>query len=106
MFIVHVFIHVKPECVADFKAATLDNVRNSLKEPGIARFDFVEQQDDPSRFVLVEVYRTPEDAAKHKETPHYAKWRDAVADLLAEPRSSIKYSNIAPGEPGWDSLPG
>ena len=104
MFIVHVFIHVKPEDVADFKAATLDNVRNSIQEPGVARFDFVEQQDNPNRFVLVEVYRTPEDAAKHKETAHYAVWRDAVADMMAYPRSSIKYSNIAPGESDWDAL--
>lgn len=102
MFIVHVFIHVKPESVEAFKAATLENARNSIQEPGIARFDFVEQQDDPNRFVLVEVYRQPEDAAKHKETEHYAVWRDTVVDMMAEPRSSIKFSNIAPDENGWD----
>ncbi len=103
MFIVHVFVHVKPECVADFKAATIANAQSSIQEPGIARFDFLEQQDDPNRFVLVEVYRTPEDALKHKETAHYATWRDTVADMMAEPRSSIKYSNLAPDEDGWDS---
>jgi len=103
MFIVHVFIHVKPECIEEFKAATLANVQNSLQEPGIARFDFSEQSEPPNRFVLVEVYRTPEDAVKHKETAHYATWRDAVADMMAEPRSNTKYTNIAPGETGWDS---
>ncbi len=104
MFIVHVFIHVKPEFVSDFKTATLANVQNSLQEPGIARFDFVEQQDDPNRFVLVEVYRQPEDAARHKETAHYMVWRDTVAPMMAEPRSSIKFTNIAPDEAGWNSL--
>jgi quinol monooxygenase YgiN len=101
MFIVHVFIHVKPKCVPDFKAATLANVQNSLQEEGIARFDFLEQLDDPNRFVLVEVYRQPEDAVKHKETAHYAAWRDTVEHMMAEPRSSMKYSNIAPADSGW-----
>ncbi|MDZ8117998.1 putative quinol monooxygenase [Pontiella agarivorans] len=102
MFIVHVFIHVKPDCVDAFKTATLENVRNSIHEPGIARFDFL-QDADPNRFVLVEVYRTPEDAGRHKETAHYARWRDTVADMMAKPRSSVKYTNIAPGEEGWDA---
>ena len=101
MFIVHVFIHVKPECVEDFKAATLANVQNSIQEDGIARFDFVEQLDDPNRFLLVEAYRQPEDAAKHKETAHYAVWRDTVEPMMAEPRSSMKYSNIAPENSDW-----
>ncbi|MEN8255049.1 MAG: putative quinol monooxygenase [Verrucomicrobiota bacterium] len=103
MFIVHVFIHVKPESLDGFKTATLANVKNSLQEPGIARFDFIEQTDDPNRFVLVEVYRSPEDAVKHKETAHYKAWRDAVAHMMAEPRSSIKFTNTAPGDEGWDS---
>ena len=103
MFIVHVFIHVKPENIEVFKSATLANVQNSLQEPGIARFDFVQQADDPGRFVLVEVYRTPEDAAKHKETTHYAVWRDTVARMMAEPRSSIKFANIEPNEAGLDT---
>lgn len=102
MFIVHVFIHVKPECINDFKTATLANVNNSLKEPGIARFDFL-QDADPNRFALIEVYRTTEDALKHKETPHYMVWRDTVAHMMAEPRSSVKYTNITPDENGWDS---
>jgi len=102
MFIVHVFVHVKPKQVEAFKAATIENARNSVQEPGIARFDVIQQQDDPTRFVLVEVYRTPEDPARHKETAHYAAWRDAVAEMLAEPRSSIKYNNIFPDAQGWD----
>ncbi|MBN2703661.1 MAG: antibiotic biosynthesis monooxygenase [Pontiellaceae bacterium] len=105
MFIVHVFVHVKPECVADFKTATIANTQSSIQEPGIARFDFLEQQDDPNRFVLVEVYRTPEDALKHKETAHYQLWRDTVAEMMAEPRSAIKFSNLAPDEDGWDVKP-
>ena len=102
MLIVHVFVHVKPEQVEAFKTSTLENARNSLKEPGIARFDIIQQQDDPTRFVLVEVYRTSEDPARHKETAHYQKWRDTVADMMAEPRSSIKYANVFPNEQGWD----
>ena len=103
MYIVHVCIHVKPESAEAFEAATLANVRNSLQEPGIARFDFVRQLDDPLRFVLVEVYRTPADAEKHKETAHYRAWRDTVAPMMAEPRSSTKFTNISPGEPGWET---
>ncbi|MCB9140122.1 MAG: antibiotic biosynthesis monooxygenase [Caldilineaceae bacterium] len=103
MYITHVFVHVKPEQVDAFKAAALDNARNSVQEPGIARFDVVQQQDDPTRFVLVEVYRTADDSARHKETAHYARWRDAVADMMAEPRTAVRYANIFPGESGWDS---
>jgi autoinducer 2-degrading protein len=102
MFIVHVFVHVKPEQVEGFRNATLENARNSIQEPGIARFDVIQQQDDPTRFVLVEVYRTPDDPARHKETTHYQKWRDAVADMMAEPRTSVKYTNVFPDEQGWD----
>jgi len=101
MYIVHVFCHVKSEFVDAFRAACIENARNSVREPGIARFDVVQQQDDPTRFVLVEVYRTPEDAAKHKETAHYKVWRDAVADMMAEPRSSVKYANIYPDDIQW-----
>lgn len=102
MFIAQVFVHVKESMVDDFIAATIENAKNSLNEPGVARFDFVQQQDDPTRFVLVEVYRTPEDPARHKETAHYQKWRDTVAPMMAEPRSAIKYINIHPDETGWD----
>ena len=104
MLIVHVFVHVKPESVAAFKAATLENARNSVQEPGIARFDVIQQADDPTRFVLVEVYRTADDPARHKETAHYAAWRDAVADMMATPRTSVKYANVFPGEDGWDMV--
>ncbi len=97
MFIVHVFVHVKPDKVDAFKEASLENARNSIQEPGIARFDLLQQRDDPTRFVLVEVYRSPEDPAHHKETAHYAKWRDTVADMMAEPRTSVKYTNVFPG---------
>jgi len=102
MFIVHVFARVKPNQVEAFRAATLENARNSIKEPGIARFDVIQQQDDSTRFVLVEVYRTSDDPARHKETAHYQKWRDTVADMMAEPRTSVKYANVFPDEQGWD----
>jgi len=94
MLAVHVFIHVKPECRDDFIAATVENARNSINEPGIARFDFVQQNDDPNRFVLVEVYKDADAPARHKETAHYLKWRKTVADMMAEDRYSIKYSTI------------
>lgn len=101
MHIVHVFVRVKPEAVEAFRAASLDNARESVKEPGIARFDVLQVQDEPTRFVLVEVYRTPEGPARHKETAHYATWRDTVAEMMAEPRSSTVYSNLYPDESGW-----
>lgn len=101
MLIVHVHVHVKSESVEDFRRATIENAQHSVQEAGIARFDVVQQQDDPTRFVLVEAYRTPEAAAAHKETAHYAKWRDAVAPMMAEPRSSVKYSDVFPDPQGW-----
>ncbi len=102
MLIVHVFVQVKPQDVENFKAASVENASKSVKEPGVARFDVIQQADDPNRFVLVEVYRTADDPARHKETAHYQKWRDTVADMMAEPRSAIKYTNIFPNEQGWD----
>jgi len=102
MLIVHVFVHVKPNHVEAFRTASLENARNSVQEPGIARFDVIQQQDDPTRFVLVEVYRTSEDPGEHKETAHYQKWRDTVAKMMAEPRTSVKYSNVFPEDQGWD----
>ena len=101
MFIVHVFVHVKPDSVEPFKDATAENARNSVQEPGIARFDVIQQLDDPTRFVLVEVYRTSDDPAEHKKTAHYQVWRDTVADMMAEPRTAIKYANVYPDEEGW-----
>ena len=101
MLIVHVHVLVKEESVADFRRATVENARSSVQEPGIARFDVVQRQDDPTRFVLIEVYRSPEAAAAHKETAHYAKWRDVVASMMAEPRQSVKYSEVFPDPQGW-----
>jgi quinol monooxygenase YgiN len=98
---VFVHVHVRAESVEDFRQATIENARASVQEPGIARFDVVEQQDDATRFVLVEVYRTLEAAAAHKETAHYAKWRDAVAPMMAEPRQSKKYDAVFPDPAGW-----
>lgn len=100
MLIVHVQVRVKPECIDAFKEATIENARHSIKERGIARFDVIQQKDDPTRFVLVEVYRTAE-ATAHKETPHYAAWRDRAEPLLAEPRSRVQYANVFPDEEGW-----
>ena len=101
MFIVHVNVHVKPELVESFKTATLANAQASVKEPGVVRFDVVQQQEDPSQFVLVEVYRDAAAAAAHKETPHYPVWRDAVASMMAEPRHSVKFNNVFPEDEGW-----
>jgi len=101
MLIVHVHARVKPESVADFRQSTIENARSSVQEPGIARFDVVQQQDDATRFVLIEVYRTTEAPAAHRETAHYAKWRDAVAPMMAEPRQSVKYNAVFPDPEGW-----
>ena len=94
---------MKEDQIEAFKAATIANATESVKEPGIARFDVIQELEDPKRFMLVEVYRTPDDPARHKETAHYATWRDTVADMMAEPRSARKFGNIVPGEDGWDS---
>jgi autoinducer 2-degrading protein len=104
MFIAHVYVHVKPQFVEAFKSATLENARNSVQEPGIARFDVIQEQDDPNRFLLIEVYRTADDPARHKETAHYAAWRDTVAEMMAEPRRAVKYDNVFPDERGWDMV--
>src|SRR5436190_13917985 len=101
MLIVHVLVRVKADSVESFRHATIENARNSIQEPGVARFDVVQQRDDTTRFVLVEVYRDDDAAAAHKETAHYAKWRDAVAAMMAEPRSSMKFTNVFPGTTGW-----
>jgi len=101
MFIVHVQIRVKPESLEAFKQATLGNARESLKEPGVARFDVVQQSDDPTRFVLVEVYRSAEANAAHKETKHYATWRDTVESMMAEPRTRATFTNVFPDDKGW-----
>ncbi len=101
MLVVHVFIHIKQEYLEAFKKACIENASRSIKEPGIARFDFIQQIDDPERFVLVEVYRSDDAPARHKETEHYKKWRDTVEDMMAEPRYSITYENIYPEDDRW-----
>lgn len=103
MFIVHVYVHVKRDKVREFIKATIENAKDSVMEPGIARFDVIQQDDDPTQFVLVEVYRTPFDPALHKHTLHYQKWRDTVVDSMVCPRTNIKYMNIYPDEDSWDS---
>jgi autoinducer 2-degrading protein len=101
MHIVHVDIHVKPEFVEQFIVATIDNASNSVQEPGVVRFDFVQQADDPTRFVLVEIYLTPADGDAHKQTAHYARWRDTVANMMVEARVGTKYVNILPTDENW-----
>ncbi len=96
MYIVHVDIHVKPESLDAFRAATVENASHSIQEPGIARFDFLQRSDDPARFMLVEVYNTPADADLHKQTAHYQKWRDTVTEMMAEPRTRAEFANIFP----------
>ena len=105
MLIVHVHVHVKPEAVDTFREATLANAHESVREPGVVRFDVIRQQDDPARFVLVEIYRTAEDPARHKATAHYATWRDAVEPMMAEPRRSTKYEAVFPGDARWEMPP-
>lgn len=101
MLIVHVHVRVKPESIAAFQAATIANASASIREPGVARFDVCQQADDPTRFVLVEVYRTAEAPAAHKATVHYATWRDTVEPMMAEPRRSVKFANLFPADAGW-----
>jgi (4S)-4-hydroxy-5-phosphonooxypentane-2,3-dione isomerase len=101
MLIVHVHVHVKAECIEAFRQATIENARQSLQEPGVVRFDFVQRRDDAARFTLVEVYRDEAAPAAHKETAHYQHWRDTVAGMMAEPRSSVKYDRVFPDESGW-----
>lgn len=91
---VHVHIVVKKERIQDFIQATVANAGQSLLEPGIARFDLLQEQEDPCRFLLVEVYRNDQAPIDHKSTPHYLRWREAVADMMAEPRRSVPYSPL------------
>jgi len=101
LIVVHVHVHVTPESVEAFREATLANANQSVLEPGVARFDVIQTADDPTRFVLVEVYRNEQAPAAHKDTAHYQKWRDTVAPMMAEPRSSQKYVNVFPDDAGW-----
>ena len=100
MPIVHVHVRVKPEFVEAFKTATQLNARLSLLELGVLRFDLVQQQDDPARFVLLGEYRDAAAVAAHKATPHYPIWRDAVAPMMAEPRTGVKFTKIFPDDKG------
>ena len=102
MLIVHVHVRVKEGQVQAFRSASLENARNSVREPGVVRFDVIQQQDDPTRFILQEIYRTPEDPARHKETSHYAAWRDTVESMMAEPRHSVRYQAVFPHPEGWE----
>ena len=102
MLIVHVFVHVKSDAVVAFQAATVENARNSVQEPGVVRFDVIQQEDDPTRFLLVEIYRTAADPALHKETKHYLTWREVVEPMMAEPRRSVKYRAVFPEEARWE----
>lgn len=101
MLVVHVHVHIKPGFTEAFLRATLENARQSRLEPGIARFDVVQERDEPARFTLVEVYRDEQAPAAHKETAHYQAWRDTVADMMVEPRRSVKYDHVFPEEAGW-----
>ncbi len=101
MLVVHVHVHVKEDKIEEFKKISIENAENSIKEPGIARFDVIQQNDDKSKFVLTEVYKTPDDPVRHKETDHYKKWRDAVIDMMAEPRFSVKFTNLFPEDSDW-----
>ena len=105
MLIVHVLVHVEPDAVDAFTAATLENARNSVQEPGVVRFDVVQQEDDPTRFLLVEIYRTPADPARHKATAHYLAWRYAVEPMMPEPRRSVKYRTVFPDPARWELPP-
>ena len=102
MLIVHVHVHARPESADAFAAASLENARNSVQEPGVVRFDVIRQQDDPTRFVLVEIYRDADAPAQHKASAHYAAWRDAVEPMMAEPRRSVKYEALFPTAARWE----
>ncbi|MHA7629783.1 putative quinol monooxygenase [Corallococcus sp. M7] len=101
LLVVHVHVHVLPQHVDAFLQATLANARESVKEPGIARFDVCQDNEDPTRFVLVEAYRTPDAPAAHKETAHYLTWRDTVTPMMAEPRVPRRYTNRFPDDAAW-----
>lgn len=101
MFIVHVHVNVKPQYIDAFREASIENAKNSVQEAGVARFDVIQQIDQPNRFILIEVYRTAEDPARHKETAHYAEWRDTVEEMMAEPRQAVKFNNVYPDDEGW-----
>jgi len=96
-------VHVKPECVDAFIEATVANAKGSILEPGIARFDFYQDHEDPTSFRLVEVFRDDEAPIAHKETEHYKNWREAVADMMAEPRKAARYRNVHPADENYEN---
>jgi autoinducer 2-degrading protein len=101
MLVAIINVHVIPEYIEGFKTASLDNASNSIKESGVIRFDVYQQSDDPSKFTLVEIYKSDDDPARHRETAHYARWRDAVAEMMAEPRRRTTHNVIFPPESEW-----
>jgi quinol monooxygenase YgiN len=105
MLIVQVYIHVLPDAISAFREASLDNAQHSVREPGIVRFDVLQQEDDPTRFQLIEIYRTPDAPAAHKATAHYARWRDTVEPMMAEPRRSTKFRAAFPAPAQWEMMP-
>jgi quinol monooxygenase YgiN len=101
MFVVFVSVHVKEGQVPAFTEAILENARNTRREPGNVRFDVLQQEQDPSRFMLYEVYRTPDDFAAHQKTPHYLKFKERVAEWMAEPRVGVKHHSLFPADGQW-----
>jgi (4S)-4-hydroxy-5-phosphonooxypentane-2,3-dione isomerase len=101
MQVIHVHVQVKPQSIEAFRQATVENARNSAREPGIARFDVIQDASNPAHFVLVEVYRHSDARAQHRATAHYQKWRDAVEDMIAEPRTSTEFRSVFPDDEGW-----
>jgi (4S)-4-hydroxy-5-phosphonooxypentane-2,3-dione isomerase len=101
MLILHIFCSVKPEMIEAFKEATVKNAGYSIREPGVIKFDLLQQQDDPKRFVISEVYKSAESIAAHKKTAHYAEWCQYAQEMLAEPRSKMVYTNIFPEDKNW-----
>ncbi len=101
LLVVHVDVAVVPDQIAPFLAATEANARSSREEPGVVRFDVLSDRADPSHLVLVEIYRDEAAAAAHKETEHYARWRDTVAPMMARPRQATRYANASPADDGW-----
>jgi (4S)-4-hydroxy-5-phosphonooxypentane-2,3-dione isomerase len=101
MVILHVHVHVRSEYLDAFRDATLENARSSIQEPGVLRFDFVQQVDDPARFVLVEVYRDESAVEAHRQSAHYAKWRDLAEPMMAEARYRTLFKAVFPDEEDW-----
>jgi autoinducer 2-degrading protein len=102
MLVALVHVRVKPESVEAFRKASLENARSSVQEPGVARFDVIQQENEPTRFVLIEVFRSAEGQAAHRETAHYKTWRETVESMMAEPRIGVRYRNVFPEDKKWE----